>query len=67
MIGVVAWILLAAGLLGWEAVCRRSGGTRPGLGQAVSAVWRRRLGRWALVAAWAFVGFHLFARYTLPA
>jgi hypothetical protein len=30
-------------------------------------LWRRVPGRILLVVAWGFVGWHFFARYTLPA
>ena len=34
----------------------------PTLGQALSAVARRRTGRWLLLAGWLWTGWHLFVR-----
>jgi hypothetical protein len=36
------------------------------LGVIVSRFWARVPGRIVLVLVWAFVGWHLFARYTVP-
>jgi hypothetical protein len=36
------------------------------LGEIGARVGSRLPGRIVLVAAWAFVGWHLFARYTVP-
>ncbi len=32
------------------------------LGQALSAVVRRRAGRWLVLAGWLWIGWHLFVR-----
>ena len=66
MIGTVAWLALGAAALSWALVCRRPGAARPGLGALVGALGRRLPGWVALVALWAFAGWHLFARYTVP-
>jgi hypothetical protein len=62
----IAWlVLLAAGVL-WEIACSLSHGrwTRlTGLGAVVAS---RLLGTLVLIGIWAFIGWHLFARYTLP-
>ncbi len=34
----------------------------PTLGQALSAVARRRTGRWLVLAGWLWTGWHLFVR-----
>ena len=34
----------------------------PSLGQAVSLVVSRRAGRWLLLSAWLWAGWHLFVR-----
>jgi hypothetical protein len=36
------------------------------LSQATSMMARRISGRIVLILFWVFVGFHLFARYTIP-
>jgi hypothetical protein len=34
--------------------------------RAAAVIESRTLGRAALILLWVFVGFHLFARYTIP-
>ena len=36
------------------------------LGRALSMMAQRTSGRAILILLWVFVGFHLFARYTVP-
>ena len=66
MIGTAAWLALGAAALAWELVCLLSPSTRPGLGAVLGALGQRVPGWMALVALWAFAGWHLFARYTVP-
>ena len=66
MIVIVAWLgLMAAGVV-WEVRCHRSGSRWTSLSDLGSRLGGRRPGRIVLVALWAFVGWHVFARYTLP-
>jgi hypothetical protein len=61
----LAWLAIAVMVVIVEVVARKNGRfSRIGdLGRLVAS---RPLGRLALVAVWAFVGWHLFARYTVP-
>jgi hypothetical protein len=60
------WLaLLAAGLL-WELYCNLVDGRWVSLARVGAVIARSRAGRLLLVAVWAFAGWHLFARYTLP-
>jgi hypothetical protein len=58
---VAGYVLLAAALLACQVVAMATGRI-PTLGQAVSAVTRRPVGRWALLASWLWIGWHLFVR-----
>ena len=62
----VAWLALALAAIAWEISCRRAGPRWTSLTAMGSALWGRLPGRLALIALWAFVGWHVFARYTLP-
>jgi Family of unknown function (DUF6186) len=64
MIVTVAWLALAAAGLTLELASRRKARITS-LAVIGSAIASRRLGRLGLVAAWALVGWHLFARYTI--
>jgi hypothetical protein len=65
MIVTIAWLSLAVAALVLESLSRRSTGLKS-LGALGSRISSRRAGRLALVAVWALVGWHLFARYTIP-
>jgi hypothetical protein len=58
---LVGYALLAAGLVALQLVALVSA-LVPTLGQVVTRVMRWRAGRWALVAAWLWVGWHVFVR-----
>ncbi len=60
------WVALIGGALVWEVLCRRPGSRWTSLSAIGSHLWSSRLGRLFLVAVWGFVGWHVFARYTLP-
>ena len=62
----ILWILLASAAVLWEVVCRRSGGRWTRLADIGARLGSRLPGRILLIGIWAFVGFHVFARYTLP-
>jgi sirohydrochlorin ferrochelatase len=66
MLVIVAWLGLMAVSVVWEVHCHRSGPRWTSLSELVSRLGGRRPGRIVLVALWAFVGWHVFARYTLP-
>jgi len=62
----LVWLaLLAAGLL-WELYCNLVDRRWVSLTRVGAVIARTRTGRLLLVATWAFAGWHLFARYTLP-
>ena len=66
MVVTIVWLVLLAAALGWEsysAVINRRGLS---LTWITSAMSRRRSSRLVLIGVWAFIGVHLFARYTLP-
>ena len=66
MATTIAWIvLLAAGVL-WEIGGHLSHGRWTGLTALGAVVASRPLGTLVLIGIWAFIGWHLFARYTLP-
>jgi hypothetical protein len=66
VVATVAWLtLLAVGAI-WEVVCHLSGGRWSSLTGIGAWLWTRPPGRIVLIAVWAFVGWHVFARYTLP-
>jgi hypothetical protein len=60
--GVAFWVFVpvAAALIDWAA--RRSHGRRASSEEFVRFVSTSRLANYALIAAWAFAGYHLFAR-----
>ena len=60
------WLaLLAAGVM-WELYCTVVDRRWVSLTRIGAVIGESVTGRVLLVAAWAFVGLHLFARYTLP-
>jgi hypothetical protein len=66
VIGTVLWCLILAAGLTWEVTCRTGRHRRPGLGATVAALSVSLPGRIGLFVVWAFVGVHLFTRYTVP-
>jgi hypothetical protein len=61
------WVAVFALVVVLEA-CAHLGGARIASLEAMAErLWRRPLGRAALLACWAFVGVHFLCRYTLPA
>ncbi len=62
----IAWlVLLAAGVL-WEIACYLSHGRWTSLTALGAVVASQLPGTLVLIGIWAFIGWHLFARYTLP-
>jgi hypothetical protein len=61
-VGVVFWVAvpLAAVLIDWAA--RHSEGRRASAEEFIRFISTPRLANDALIAAWGFAGYHLFAR-----
>jgi len=66
MVVTIGWVVLAVAGLTWETICHLSGRRWAGLADIAAAVWSGLPGRLVLIGLWAFVGWHVFARYTLP-
>ena len=62
----IVWIILLATGAAWEIVCHLSHGRWTSLTGLGTAVASRLPGKLILIGIWAFIGWHLFARYTLP-
>jgi hypothetical protein len=62
----VLWLGLIVAAAVWEFRCHRPGSRWSSLTGIVARLWRSTPGRVFVVAIWAFVGWHVFARYTLP-
>jgi Family of unknown function (DUF6186) len=60
------WVLLMGAAVVWEIACRRPGSRWTSLSEIGARLWVSRPGRLLLVGVWGFVGWHVFARYTLP-
>ena len=66
MLATAPWsVLLVAGVL-LEVLGRLRPNRVSTLNRAVAMIERRVSGRVVLILLWALVGFHLFARYTIP-
>lgn len=66
MVVTIAWLVLAGVALSWEVFCHLGGSRWTSLTSIGSRLWSRLPGRLFLIGVWAFVGWHVFARYTLP-
>jgi hypothetical protein len=65
MFGTIAWLVLLGAMAALEGFGRSTG--RLLTPSALVARLSRRLpGRIVVFVFWAFVGWHLFARYTVP-
>jgi len=62
----IVWLALGGTAVALEGVCHASRSRWTSATSIVRWLWRRLPGRIALLATWAFVGLHVFARYTLP-
>jgi hypothetical protein len=60
------WLAVLVLAVAWESVCRRPGSGWTSLTDIGSRWWASRPGRLVLVGGWGFLGWHVFARYTLP-
>lgn len=61
-IAVLGYLLVALTLLVLQGLSLRRGSRIPSLGTAFSRVMRTRSGRVGVMAGWAWVGLHFFAR-----
>jgi hypothetical protein len=59
---LLVWALLGAALVGCQIVALVWRGRFPGLGILVRRATVNPVGRWLLVLAWAWLGWHAFAR-----
>jgi hypothetical protein len=66
MVGTACWIGIGVLTLGWELFSRRRGERFADLARIAAGIWRRPVGRVGLLVLWAFVGWHFFARATIP-
>jgi hypothetical protein len=64
VLGTLGWIAFLAALVVLEII-DRSTHRVVGPSRLAQLLARRAPGRWALAVIWAFVGLHLFARYTI--
>ena len=60
---VAGYLVLAVAAAGMELAARLTG-RLPTLGEAVATVNRTLPGRWLLLAAWIWAGWHFFVRAT---
>lgn len=60
-ITVIGYLFLAVAVAGMELAARLTG-RLPTLGDAVGAANCSRAGRWLLIAAWIWAGWHFFVR-----
>jgi hypothetical protein len=67
MLVILSWLSLGVAGVAWEGWCRRAGSPWTSLGDLAARMWNHPLGRLALLTAWTFIGWHVFARYTVPA
>lgn len=58
---VAGYLVIAAAAVALEIIARLTG-RAPTLGEAVTSINSIRGGRWALVAAWLWAGWHFFVR-----
>jgi hypothetical protein len=61
-IAVLGYLLVALTLLVLQGLSLRRGSRIPSLGTAFSRVMRTRSGRVGIMAGWAWLGLHFFAR-----
>ena len=59
---VLVYAMLALIGVGLEVASRRSGSAIPSLGAVARRVMRTRPGRVGVIAGWAWLGLHFFAR-----
>lgn len=63
VVGYLVWAVLFGALFAWEGLAlTRSDDAIPTLSDALRAVMRHPVGRWALFALWLWFGWHTFVR-----
>jgi hypothetical protein len=62
----LVWLALLAVAVLWEFYCNLGDPRWVSLIRIGAAIGHSLAGRLLLLTGWAFVGWHLFARYTLP-
>lgn len=62
---IITWLTLLGGALGIELFGRLTG-RQSSLAHIATSLWAWPPGRLILLAVWAFAGWHVFARYTVP-
>jgi len=60
------WLGLMVATVGWGVWSHRSRGRWTSLAEIGARLGGSLPGRIVLLALWAFVGWHVFARYTIP-
>ena len=66
MVVTIVWLVLLFAALGWESYSAVINRRWLSLMWVTAAMSRRPSSRLVLIGVWAFIGVHLFARYTLP-
>jgi hypothetical protein len=64
VLGTIGWVALLAAL-GVLEIIDRTTHRFVGPSRLAQLLAQRALGRWTLFVIWAFVGLHLFARYSI--
>jgi hypothetical protein len=59
---IAGYLLIAAVAAGLQLLSKREGSRIPPLGAVLGRVMRTRSGRVGVLAAWAWLGIHFFAR-----
>jgi hypothetical protein len=66
VIGTILWVAIVVVGVAWGVAARYGHTGWPGLGRVFNRIGARRTGRVVILLAWAFLGVHVFARYTIP-
>jgi hypothetical protein len=61
-ITIAGYLLALALAIGMNLRAHRPGSRLPTIGQVLARIMHTRTGRIAVVAWWAFIGFHLFSK-----
>jgi hypothetical protein len=62
-VGYLVWALLLGAVFAWECVALiRADDAVPTFSDAIDALMRYPIGRWALFAFWLWLGWHTFIR-----
>jgi hypothetical protein len=59
---LIVWAVLGGAVVVCQLVAMMSKGRLPGLGAVVGRATTHRVGRYVLVLAWMWLGWHAFAR-----